>query len=108
MFIIHSRQRADKNAVNDELKIDLDVWKQEYDFDLKGLTKVIDFRPPDQYLCTYTDGSWEWKALHHDLKQVKDYFDYLKKNPKSNNIDDDVDGYDPDHQTDYSIVLEDV
>ena len=72
--------------------IELDAWEQGYDFDLKQLLKVIDYRAPDEYLCTFKDEHWEWMCLDRDVAQVQEYWDYIKEHPKSNNIEDDIYG----------------
>ena len=91
-YVFNSRERAKVGMVENELNINLDAWKQAYEYDLKQLNLVIDHRPPSDYLCTFYDNHWEWLTLPRNLEQVEDYWEYLKAHPKSNNIDDDIYG----------------
>ena len=47
---------------------------------------MIDYRPPDLYLCTFWDQHQEWMALHKDCEQVEDYFYFIQNRPPSQDI----------------------
>ena len=75
------------------MDVPVDVWMDEYEFDLQGLNLVIDYRAPSEYLCTFMDDHWEWMTLHKDVEQVKDYWEYIKNNSENKDINSDIDCY---------------
>ena len=87
---LHFRKR--KQTVN--VKMDVSLFLKEFEFDLRGLKKCVDFRTPDKYLCIFNDGHSEWMSLHEDLQQIQDFKLFCTLNPLSNDLTKDLHCYD--------------
>lgn len=96
---MHYRERG--KAV--DVKVDIKTFEEQFDFDLRGLMKCVDFRKPDKYLCVFEDEHIEWMSLHEDLKQVQEYKAFCALNERSNDLASDLICYDDTFTGDYLV-----